>query len=77
MQNLPFCWDNRKLKFCEKIHAKYGGGYCCKEKIKFKIMSGERNDLAAAAPNGNNVSVPAPLGADLWAVPSWNAAGLK
>ncbi len=57
MQNLPFCWDNGKLKFCEKIHANYGGGYCCKEKIKFEIMTGERNDLAAAAPNEDNVSV--------------------
>ncbi len=27
------------------------------EKIKFKIMAGEKNNLAAAAPNGNNVSI--------------------
>jgi hypothetical protein len=45
-----------KAQICEKIHADYGGGYCCKEKIELKIMTGERNDLAAA-PNGNNVSI--------------------
>jgi hypothetical protein len=57
VQNLPFSWDNGKLKFCEKIHANYGGGYCCKEKIKFEILAGESNGLAAAAPDRDNVSI--------------------
>ncbi len=43
--------------FVRKSMPIMGVGYFCKEKIKFKIMSGERNNLAAAAPNGNKDSV--------------------
>jgi hypothetical protein len=46
-----------KLKFCKKIHSNYGGGYCCKEKIKFEILAGESNGLAAAAPDRDDIPV--------------------
>ncbi len=59
MQNLPFSWEDRKLKFCKKIHSDYGGSYCGKEKVKFEILVGESNRLAAAAPDWNNVPVSA------------------
>ena len=57
VQNLPFSWENRELKFCKKIHSNYGSSYCCKKKIKFEILVGESNGLAAAAPDWDNVPI--------------------
>ena len=59
VQNLPFSWEDRELKFCKKIHSNYGSSYCSKEKIKFEIMVGESNSLAAAAPDRDDVPVSA------------------
>ncbi len=59
VQNLPFSWEDRKLKFCKKIHSNYGSSYCSKEKIEFEIKAGESNSLAAAAPDRDNVPVSA------------------
>ena len=57
VQNLPFSWEDRKPKFCKKIHSNYGSSYCSKEKVKFEIKVGESNSLAAAAPDRDNVPV--------------------
>jgi hypothetical protein len=63
-----------KAQICEKIHADYGGGYCCKEKIEFKIMTGKRS---GGGPKREQCFRSRPPGGDLWAAPSLNAAGLK
>ena len=59
VQNLPFSWEDRKFKFCKKIHSNYGSSYCGEEKIEFEILVVEGNCLAAAAPDRENVPVSA------------------
>ena len=37
VQDLPFSWEDSKVKFCKKIHSNYRSSYCGEEKIEFEI----------------------------------------
>ena len=57
MQDLPFSWENSKLKFLQKIHANNWSSYCGEVKIEFEIEVVESDCVTAAAPDGENVPV--------------------
>ena len=57
VQDLPFSWEDSKLKFLKKIHSNNWSSYSGKVKVEFEIQIVESDCLAAAAPDRENVPV--------------------